>query len=62
MFLDYAQLQADAKAIERFEAFDESRKQSQAEPELETQIQSMQRIEQDILAQRRRLTRQQPES
>ncbi|MFD5868317.1 RhuM family protein [Corynebacterium sp. NPDC060344] len=49
--------QADAKAIERFEAFDAARTRSEAEAMLEEQVHAMQRIEKDILAQTRRLGR-----
>lgn len=49
--------QADAKAIERFEAFDAARNRSSSEAVLEDQILAMQRIENDIVAQKRRLGR-----
>lgn len=48
---------ADAKAIERFEAFDAARNRSSAEAMLEERILAMQRIEKDILAQKRRFGR-----
>lgn len=49
--------QADAKAIERFEVFNDARNRSEAEAVLEEQIHAMQQIEKDILAQTRRLGR-----